>query len=360
MIELALQVRRGSFTLSVDVRCEGVVTGVFGHSGAGKSSLLHVVAGLVRPDQGLIRVNGEVLLDTSKGIHVAPHQRRVGVVFQDARLFPHYSVRGNLEYGLRRRGGSPRFAFDEIVTLLQLGPLLERPTSTLSGGEGQRVALGRALLSSPRLLLLDEPVAALDKELKQQILPFLELVRDELRIPMLYVSHDLCELLQMTDDIVVLDKGKVIGQGAYRDVALQEGVLSHHAEVLNVIRATVREVDATAGFAYLQPNGGDGSALRAPSTGLVPGAKVTAILRPEDVALSLSEVTGTSIQNQIPGTIERVVERNGQVFVEVYVGVRILAEVTARTMQTLKLAPGQHVWCLIKTRAIKYASVSER
>ena len=360
MIELGLVVRRDGFVLEVDVRSDGVVTGVFGHSGAGKSTLLHAVAGLVEPERGFIRVDGEVLLDTARGLWTPPHERRVGVVFQDARLFPHYSVRGNLNYGLRRRGGSARFAFDTIVSLLELGPMLERPTMTLSGGEGQRVALGRALLSSPRLLLLDEPVAALDRALKQQILPFLERVRDELRLPMLYVTHELCELLQLTDDIIVLDGGRVIGEGAYREVALQEGVLARHTEVLNVIRATASEVDAAAGFALLSPSEAADVVLRAPAHALDTGTRVTVMIRPEDVALALSEVEGTSIQNQLRGRVSRVVERNGQVFVEVDVGTPILAEVTPRTIRSLALAEGSAVWCLVKTRAIKYLSVGTR
>lgn len=205
MLELDFGVRCGDFRLAVAASLSAPVTGVFGPSGCGKSTLLGVVAGLVRPDRGRVVLDGEVLVDTVRRRFTPPHHRQVGLVFQDARLFPHLSVRDNLLYGFqRRRVTERRFALDDIAGLLEIGHLLARQPADLSGGEKQRVALGRAILYSPRLLLLDEPLSSLDEQRKAQILPFLRRVRDEVRIPMLYVSHALSEIEYLTDTVVFL------------------------------------------------------------------------------------------------------------------------------------------------------------
>lgn len=205
----------GRFTLDVDVRLGCRVTGIFGFSGAGKSTLLELIAGLRRPLAGAIRVEGETLFDAVVGRHLPPELRQVGYVPQDTALFPHLDVAGNLRFGLPRAPADDgRFAFAHIVELLGLGPLLAARPARLSGGERQRVALGRALLAHPRLLLLDEPLAALDAELKCAILPYLRRVRDEFSLPMLYVSHSAEELFTLCDEVLVLRAGRVVAQGA--------------------------------------------------------------------------------------------------------------------------------------------------
>ena len=199
-IDIALS--RPGFTLEVAFDSPGGVTALFGRSGAGKSTIAGMLAGLIRPDRGRITVDGDVLVDRSAGIFVPPHRRRIGSVFQDGRLFPHLSVRRNLLYGAwfagRRVTGRP---LDDIVDLLGIGPLLDRRPATLSGGEKQRVAIGRALLMGPRLLVLDEPLAALDQARKDEILPYLERLRDETRLPMVYVSHSRDEVVRLADQI---------------------------------------------------------------------------------------------------------------------------------------------------------------
>lgn len=210
-LEFDLQWRRGEFSLQASARSEARVIGLSGPSGAGKSTLLSLIAGLQRPDRGRIVLNGEILCDTAARIFVPPEQRRIGIVYQDAQLFPHLSVRSNLLYGFHRRlPEERRFAFDDIVELLAIGHLLERRPRLLSGGEKQRVALGRALLYSPRLLLLDEPLASLDRARREQILPFLREVRDRLRMPMLYVSHVQAEVEYLADTIWTLDAGQLL------------------------------------------------------------------------------------------------------------------------------------------------------
>ena len=222
MIKLDLSLRRGGFTTTVATEFPSGVTGIFGPSGSGKTTLLHLIAGLLVPDRGRIEVDSEVLVDRAAGIIVPPHRRRIGLVFQHGWLFPHYSVEGNLRYGERLLSpATRRFTFDRIVDLLRLRPLLARRPGQLSGGERQRVALGRALLASPRLLLCDEPLSSLDRGLKQDILPFLAQLHGELGIPMLYVSHDLGEILRLTERVLVLDAGAVVVHGRCDEPAVR-------------------------------------------------------------------------------------------------------------------------------------------
>lgn len=201
--------RLGRFTLDARLDCWSSALGISGPSGSGKSTLLRVIAGLAKPDSGYLELDGDVLFDSLEKIWVPPHLREIGVVFQDARLFPHWPTEKNLCAGMTGRESSGLFSFEHIVNLLELRPLLGRAVENLSGGEKQRVALGRALLAHPRLLLMDEPVSGLDTGLKEQILPFLAKVHRELRLPCIMVSHDLPDILQLTDRLVVLNAGTV-------------------------------------------------------------------------------------------------------------------------------------------------------
>jgi molybdate transport system ATP-binding protein len=217
MLSVDVSKQLGEFALEASFASEGRVTGLFGASGAGKTSLINMIAGLLRPDRGLIRLDGETLEDTASGIHVPAYRRRIGYVFQDARLFPHLNVLQNLDYGRRMNG----FADDpaqrkRITELLDIGGLLNRRPGKLSGGERQRVALGRALLSRPKLLLLDEPLGSLDEERKVEILPYLVRLRDEANVPMVYVSHDAAELRQLATQIVMLRRGQVTAFGGVK------------------------------------------------------------------------------------------------------------------------------------------------
>jgi molybdate transport system ATP-binding protein len=214
MLRVDVSKKLGEFSLQASFTSEGRVTGLFGASGSGKTSLINMIAGLLRPDHGTIAIDAETLDDTAKRRHVPVHRRRIGYVFQDARLFPHLDVRQNLDYGRRMN----RLADDpaqrmRVTELLDIGHLLDRRPGQLSGGERQRVALGRALLSQPRLLLLDEPLGSLDEERKVEILPYLVRLRDEAGIPMVYVSHDADEMRQLATRIVMLGRGRVMAFG---------------------------------------------------------------------------------------------------------------------------------------------------
>ncbi|MFZ5757236.1 MAG: molybdenum ABC transporter ATP-binding protein [Pseudomonadota bacterium] len=210
MLTLDVEYTRGDFRLELRAELSAPVTGIFGPSGAGKSTLLALISGLLAPTHGRILLDGRTLADTERGIAVPAHDRHIGIVFQDARLLPHLSVRRNLLYGYRRRASGQRhFELPDVVDMLEIGHLLERAPHTLSGGERQRVALGRAVLYSPRLLLLDEPLASLDGRLKEQILPFLARIRDRTHIPICYVSHDMREIRHLTRDVLFLQNGRL-------------------------------------------------------------------------------------------------------------------------------------------------------
>jgi molybdate transport system ATP-binding protein len=214
MLRVHVSKRLGEFTIEASFASEGRVTGLFGASGAGKTSLINMIAGLLRPDRGSIAIDGETLDDTAARVHIPVHRRRIGYVFQEARLFPHLDVRQNLDYGRRMN----RLAEDDaqrkrVTDLLDIGHLMDRRPGRLSGGERQRVALGRALLSQPRLLLLDEPLGSLDEERKEEILPYLVRLRDEAGIPMVYVSHDASEMRQLATHVVILRRGRVVASG---------------------------------------------------------------------------------------------------------------------------------------------------
>jgi molybdate transport system ATP-binding protein len=217
MLRVDIQKQLGEFSLQACFESEGRVTGLFGASGAGKTSLVNMIAGLLRPDRGTIALDGEILDDSASRVHIPPFRRRIGYVFQDARLFPHIDVQHNLDYGRRMNGLADDPAQRKRVTeLLDIGHLLDRRPGKLSGGERQRVALGRALLSRPRLLLLDEPLGALDEGRRAEILPYLVRLRDEARIPMVYVSHDAAEMRQLATQIVLLQRGRVTALGGVK------------------------------------------------------------------------------------------------------------------------------------------------
>jgi molybdate transport system ATP-binding protein len=213
-LEVEAKTRLGEFSLDAGFATEGGVTAIFGRSGSGKTTLINVIAGLVRPEHGRVVLNGDVLLETSRGMDMPAYRRRIGYVFQDGRLFPHLTVRQNLVYGRWFAAEEARReSFDTIVDILALGPLLKRGTAKLSGGEKQRVAIGRALLASPRLLLMDEPLSSLDHQRKLEVVPFLERLRDQAKVPIIYVSHSVPEVARLATNVVLMGDGRVVASG---------------------------------------------------------------------------------------------------------------------------------------------------
>ena len=353
MIELDLQRTRGAFTLQLQARLDAPVTGLFGPSGAGKSTLLGMIAGLVRPDRGRLVVDGHCLFDAAQGIDVPMHQRRIGVVFQDSRLFPHLSVAANLRYGYRLLAAPQRrLGFERIVELLEIGHLLHHRPQHLSGGEKQRVALGRALLTSPNLLLLDEPLAALDTRLKHQILPFLGRVRDEVGIPMVYVSHAIDEVLYLTSQLAIIESGRLLAHGPFHQIMHQHQVmaLAHSLGLENVVQVTMAQHHPEQGYslAWLGPH-----PLVLPPLHAAVGAQVAVSIAASNVALSLAPLQGVSIQNQLAGKVSDVQVMDQRVLVTVDASVQLIAEISTKAALDMQIRPGSVVYCLVKTQNIR-------
>ena len=366
MLEVALRHRFPGFALEAGFASPGAgVTALFGPSGCGKSTILAAVAGLLRPEAGRVVAGGAVLLDTARGIAVAPERRRCGVVFQDARLFPHLSVAANLRYGLRR---APRAAegpgFEEVVALLGLGALLGRRPLGLSGGERQRVALGRALLARPRLLLMDEPLAALDAGRRAEVLPFLARLRDAAALPILYVTHALDEVDALADRLVLLEAGRVLAEGTVEDLAARADLpaLARRRDAGALIGCTVLAQDAARGLTRLGFAGGELVVARRP--GLAVGARLRLRLRARDVAVATEAPRGISMHNILPAVIEAVAEAgeppgDAEAMLRLRVGpTALLARVTRDSVGRLGLAPGMAVFALVKSIAFDHAAAA--
>jgi molybdate transport system ATP-binding protein len=359
LIEIDVEKRLGAFLLEARFAAPATgITALFGRSGAGKTTLVNLLAGLARPDRGRIAVGGEVLFSADQGIDVPPERRRLGYIFQEGRLFPHYSVRGNLSYGRKARGGA--IGFDAVVALLGLGALLERRPGDLSGGEKQRVAIGRALLAQPRLLLMDEPLASLDAPRKAEILPFIERLRDELHLPVIYVSHAMEEIVRLADTLVLMSEGRVAAVGTVEELTsrLDLRPLTGRYEAGAVIRATVAGHDATYGLSELAFPGGR---LRVSHVAMPLGTPVRARIRARDVALATTRPTGISFRNIFAARVMEIApERAPIVDVRLDIGtpaqpVALWARVTARAAHELGLAPGREVFALVKTVALDRA-----
>ncbi len=351
MLRVSLTKRRQEFSLeaSFTAPTPGVIA-LFGRSGSGKTTLIDMLAGLLPPDDGEVQLAGTVLTDTGRGIAVAPERRRIGYVFQDARLFPHLTVAGNLRYGERRAvPGAHYIRFDEVVGLLGLGSLLHRRPHELSGGERQRVALGRALLSQPQLLLLDEPLAALDVARREEVLPYLETLRDWLSIPMVYVSHQFEEVLRLATYIVLLEGGRVLAAGPIDELSLLPELRRVLAPDLvgSVLSGTVAAVDAAGGAVELAIGSGR---LRVSLADAPLGTRVRVQLLARDVILATQPIQGLSVRNALLGTVTEIVpDELASVLVRVDVGgPAVLARITENARQALRLQPGDAVWALVK------------
>ncbi len=354
MLDVQVRHRLGSFVL--DAAFTAPVPGVtvlFGPSGAGKSSVLLAVAGLLRPEAGRVAVGEAVLADSAAWLWTPPERRRCGVVFQDSRLFPHLSVASNLRYGARRApAGAPGPGFDAVVDLLGLAPVLSRRPRHLSGGERQRVALGRALLTRPRLLLMDEPLAALDWPRKAEIMAFLERIRDAIGVPILYVTHALDEVDRLADTLVLMEAGRVLAAGKLAEITARTDLtlLTSRRDAGVVLACTILQHDKESGLTRLDFAGG---ALLVPLRAGPVGGAVRVRVRARDVALATVLPTGLSILNALPATVAAMA-RTGQheVLVTLAVGpATLLSRISREAVDRLSLTPGQAVHALVKSAA---------
>jgi len=356
MIVLEVRVKRKQGRFTVEAAFGGEETGVtalFGRSGAGKTSVINMVAGLARPDEGRVAVNGRLLFDSRQGVNLPPEKRGIGYVFQDGRLFPHLDVASNLAYGMRLTPPDRRYLdFERVVELLGIGHLLQRRPALLSGGEKQRVAIGRALLTSPSLLLMDEPLASLDGERKAEVLPFVHRLSRELSVPILYVSHSLDEILNLADFLVVLEGGRVVDEGSLEEVTSRldpqafPGIAGDGA----VIPTVVAGHDEAGGLTHLSFPGG---VLRAPRMDLPPGREVRVRIRARNVALALVPPKRTSIRNIFPCTVESVAQApGGLVDARVDIGCPLTARITRHAARDLGIRPGRRMYALVKSIAV--------
>ncbi|HEY7887608.1 MAG TPA: molybdenum ABC transporter ATP-binding protein [Steroidobacteraceae bacterium] len=352
MLRLSVFKRWQGFKLRAQLEAPtpGVVA-LFGRSGCGKTTVINIISGLLQPDEGRVELDKVVLTDTRERIRIPAERRRIGYVFQDARLFPHLGVLANLRYGLRRAPRESRaIGLDEVLALLGLEPLLRHRPYQLSGGERQRVALGRALLSQPRLLLLDEPLAALDAARREEVLPYLERLRDSLAIPMVFVSHQLEEVLRLATHVALMEAGEIVASGALSDISLRpelRAIVGSEA-VGAVLDGEVTRLDVAGGMADVQLGGG---VLHVSLQDARVGARIRVQLLARDIILATEQPRGLSVRNTLQGVILEFADDVGNavlVKVDIGSGAAVLARVTRRAMQDLALHSGLPVWVLVK------------
>lgn len=343
------------FSLDVDLHLPGRgVIALFGHSGSGKTTCLRCVAGLERASVGLLEVNGECWQDDTRGVFVPTHKRPLGYVFQEASLFPHLSVKRNLEFGLKRVAAEARkVSWGQAVDLLGIAHLLERMPERLSGGERQRVGMARALLTSPRLLLMDEPLAALDLKRKQEILPYLERLHDELDIPVLYVSHSPDEVARLADHVVLLDQGRVVAQGGLVETLARLDLPTAFTEDAGVVvEAVVGDHDDQYHLTRLDFEGGSVLVARRPETF---GQRLRFRVHARDVSLARVPAERSSITNVLSAVVMEVVDADTPAHVLVRLdasGTPLLARITRRSADQLAVSTGERLWAQIKTVAL--------
>ncbi|MBN9073377.1 MAG: molybdenum ABC transporter ATP-binding protein [Rhizobiales bacterium] len=357
-LSLDIRHRQGSFTLEAAFTSSGRLTALFGPSGSGKTSIVNLIGGLICPDEGRIESEGRVFVDTAHGVFLPAHRRRIGYVFQDARLFPHMSVRQNLGYGRFFTPPAERYAdMDAVVDLLGIRELLERRPGNLSGGEKQRVAIGRALAASPRLLLMDEPLASLDDARKAEILPYLERLRDESKVPVVYVSHALAEVARLATDVVMLAEGRVTASGPVDAVLARLDILPPEQEREGGTVIEARVVSHEGGLTVLRSAAGE---WRVPGKAESPGNRVRLRIRARDVMIATERPRAISALNILEG---RIVGISGLPRGDVQVGIdcagdTIQARITGFSAQALRLCPGMRVFALVKAISLDPGAVA--
>ncbi len=361
MLDIQVIKQQGSFQLDVAFRTTNTgITALFGPSGAGKTSVINMVAGLTCPDRGHIVVQDRLLFDSAQRVDLPPEKRSIGYIFQDGRLFPHLTVHGNLTYGMKLTPRSQRYVeFSQVVDMLGIAHLMNRRPAGLSGGEKQRVAIGRALLTSPRLLLMDEPLASLDLARKSEVMPFIAKLPATFSIPIIYVTHSVGEVMQLADNLVLLKSGKSAAAGKMIEVVqspdFQDAI--GRQEAFSIVSMIVKQHDMSASLTLLQ---GSTASLKVPLMNSAVGEAVRLRIRARDVAVALEPPSGTSFQNILMGNIQRLeVVDNFLVDVSLNVGFPLLARVTIKAKNDLGLTVGQKAYALIKSMSISAGTLED-
>ncbi|MEN3212568.1 molybdenum ABC transporter ATP-binding protein [Methylorubrum populi] len=356
-IAVDVSLRREGFALEVAFTAGAGLTALFGRSGSGKTTVIDLIAGLSHPQRGRIVIDGTVLLDTERGIRLPVHRRRIGCVFQEARLMPHLSVRQNLRFGRFFSRGTDGPSLDAVADLLGIRPLLERRPAGLSGGERQRVAIGRALLARPRLLLMDEPLSALDEARKREILPYIERLRDEAGLPIVYVSHSVAEVARLASTVVVLEAGRVAASGPVDAVLRRPDLIPDGAEAGSVLAMQVERHDPEAGLTRLT---GPAGPLDLPLIDAPAGRRLNLRVPARDVLLALARPEDLSARNVLPGRIAALREEGTACLVEVACGEATLAaRLTRASARDLGLSVGRPVFAIVKSVALDAGSAPE-
>ena len=361
-LSIDASIRQGDFDFEINTKINVDTAGIFGPSGTGKSTLLHLISGLKVPDRGRITLGDKIFFDSELRINLQPSERNIGLVFQDGRLFPHMSVKKNLTFG-SCRGNGKGIDFDHVIKTLDLDHLLKRRPANLSGGERQRVAIGRALLSAPEMLLLDEPFSAIDTDMRRELLPFINRIHNEFNLPLLLISHDLPEILQLTDYLLLIDKGRLYNQGRCSELLFDDRCSSR---LINSRASTCFTGVITAKY---KQNGT--ATISADTTKSLPssevdiiapysesieiGERVRGLLTPQDVILSAAPAEFMSAQNQHRGRITRVKHLSDSTIVEVNVnGLALFTEVTNKASSDFPYNVGRPIWVIFKACAITY------
>jgi molybdate transport system ATP-binding protein len=361
MLDIALTKNLEHFALDVAFKSDAPVLGLFGRSGSGKTTLVNCLAGIATPDRGRIVIDDTLLFDSEQGINLPPEKRRVGYVFQDALLFPHLNVEDNLQYGARlnKHAGALMPAHD-VIRLLGLEKLLTRRPTTLSGGEKQRVAIGRALLANPRILLMDEPLASLDGERRHEVLSYIEMLRDQLPIAIVFVSHSVSEVTRLADNLVLLSEGKMMACGPVQEVMGRLDLYPHTGrhEAGAVIECTVLAHDDAYELTQLAFDGGH---IRMPRIAAPIGEKIRLRIRARDVALATTRPANVSTANILEGKLVELAQSSGP-FIEARIQIgatHVIARITRHSAELLGLVSGKAVFALVKAAAIDRRSIRQ-
>lgn len=359
MVEVDIVLPRKNFDVVCKEKFVQPITGIYGSSGSGKTSLLHSIAGLAKPSKGKITIGNTVVFDSEAKINLPVEKRRIGYVFQEGRLFPHMTVEKNLRYGMKKKHPS-KVTFEEVAELLNLRHILKSKPSQISGGERQRTALGRALLSSPNLLLLDEPFSAVDTNLRNQILPFILKIQRTVNIPMLVVSHDIPDILKLTNTLLLINKGNCIGHGEYHDLLKDENCIEilGNGSLLNAVNLTVKETIKGSKITILECKDKSKEVRIKCEKTLYKyknGQDVKIFVNADDIALSTEKLSNITIQNQLSGIVKHIIPRGSSLLCIVDVGFKLVVEITANSQQRMEIKEGKQVWCLFKSVAIDIA-----
>lgn len=363
VLDFAIKSKLDSFKLDVRAQISDGITGVFGPSGHGKTSLLNAIAGLHKPNSGYINICEQEVYNSDKKINVAIRKRKIGYVFQDFRLFPHYSIYNNIVFGQIKKDTDENISLENVIKVLDIESLLDKKPDQCSGGEKQRVTIARAIVSGARVLLLDEPFSALDTHLRKEIIPFLYAVNREFKIPILIVSHDLPDLLNLTDNLLLLQNGRILSHGKFHDLILDEKNLNilHQSGWYNILHVFVAKSLLEEQLMVLKSTTSNlevQALIQYSNKALQVNTPLKVLIRPENITLSKQRISNISLRNQIEGTIKKVFLKDGLAFCIVDVGEKIIVEVTEASQKNMRLKVGERVFCLFKSAALKIFSMA--